>query len=136
MILIRRILPVAILVAMLALLPSRVGAAECATIGASSSIDATTDELPETADAPCFRLASAPLLSTSTTATSSQSVTPLVRTLPRVARSAERAFQHTKAVSSIDSSTAASRYGLYNHRVLFVSLARDYYLARTEILRI
>lgn len=68
--------------------------------------------------------------------TSSQSVTPAARMLVRTLRSMVRECRYNKAASAIDSSMSTQRYGLYNHRVLFVSLARLYYLNRLEILRI
>ena len=78
----------------------------------------------------CFTVSTQPLLSTSTSTITPPSVTPAVRTISRSKLNSERTFQYSKAVSSIDTSTAASRYGLYNHKILFVSLSRIYYLNR------
>lgn len=78
----------------------------------------------------CFTASDTPLLSTTTTTVTPPSVTPLVRTLTRTTVASERLFQHSKAVSAIDSTTAASRYGLYNHKILFCTLSRCYYLNR------
>lgn len=71
-----------------------------------------------------------PLLSTTAPSCAQHSITPAVRTLHRSMSSTERLIQHTKATGSIDSTTAASRYGLYNHKILFVSHSRHYYLNR------
>lgn len=78
----------------------------------------------------CFTVSTQPLLSTSTSTITPPSVTPAVRTISRSNLSSERTFQYSKAVSAIDTTTAASRYGLYNHKILFVSLSRIYYLNR------
>ncbi len=71
-----------------------------------------------------------PMLSTTATSGAQHSITPAVRTLHRTMSSAERQSQHVKAAGSIDSTTAAARYGLYNHKILFVSHSRHYYLNR------
>lgn len=78
--------------------------------------------------APSFAECSQPLLSVSTTS-GARSITPAVRTIARMVRNVERMFEYTTAVRSIDSTTAAQRYGLYNHKIIFVSLARNYYLS-------
>lgn len=77
-----------------------------------------------------FTASDTPLLSTTTTTVTPPSVTPLARTVARTASTPARLFQHTKAVSAIDSTTAATRYGLYNHKILFCTLSRCYYLYR------
>ncbi len=134
--LMRSIPLLAILFVVFLLTPCR-GEAVCrTTIGIATARVAVDGQGSDAQHAECLRLSSTPLFSTITSHASSQSVTPLVRVLPRAVRSVERVFQYSKAVSAIDSSTAAQRYGLYNHRILFVSLARHYYLARAEILRI
>lgn len=71
-----------------------------------------------------------PMLSTTATSGVQHSITPAVRTLHRTMSSAERQSQHIKATGSIDSTTATARYGLYNHKILFVSHSRHYYLNR------
>lgn len=73
---------------------------------------------------------SAPLLSTPAPTAQPSSFVPVVRVLPHATRTVERSFAYTGAVSAIDSTVAAMRYGLYNHKILFVSLARYYYLCR------
>lgn len=78
----------------------------------------------------CITVSTQPLLSTSTSTITPTSVTPAVRSISRSNLSSERTFQYSKAVSAIDTTTAASRYGLYNHKILFVSLSRIYYLNR------
>ncbi len=71
-----------------------------------------------------------PPISAFQTTSSQLSFSPAVRTLHGMSRSEYRTFAHTKAVSSIDSTTAAHRYGLYNHKILFASYPRIYYLCR------
>lgn len=55
-------------------------------------------------------------------------ITPAVRTLPRTISHTPHAQQSSAAVRSIDSTTSASRYGLYNHKILFYAHPRHYYL--------
>lgn len=74
--------------------------------------------------------ASTPLLSVPHTPMSQSNFTPAVRTLHGMLRTEARTFANTKAVSSIDSTTATHRYGLYNHKILFASYPRIYYLCR------
>ena len=57
-------------------------------------------------------------------------LTPEVRTLHSVSRNAERTSSHQRASTAIDSTTTATRYGLYNHKILFVSIARHHYICR------
>lgn len=89
----------------------------------------TESHAPESNE-PAFSASSITVLSTAPTTVTVPNVVPIIRTLSRTSLSAERMFQYSKAVSSIDTTTAASRYGLYNHKILFVSLARIYYLNR------
>ena len=91
----------------------------------------THSTLPATSDTEAtFNCCYSKLVSTPPSAPLSQSVVPASRTLSRSARYDTRQFQHLKAPSLIDSTTAASRYGLYNHKILFVSHARQHYLLR------
>ncbi|MBP3432698.1 MAG: hypothetical protein J6K40_03095 [Alistipes sp.] len=70
---------------------------------------------------------SMPLISPSTG--SAQSILPAVRTIHRVPRHSERnELSFSALVRSIDSTTAAYRYGLYNHKILFFAYPRHYYL--------
>lgn len=64
------------------------------------------------------------------------SVLPMVRTVARTTRSAETLVRVIAATHAIDSTTASSRYGMYNHKILFVSLSRLHYLNRLMRLRI
>ena len=64
------------------------------------------------------------------------SVLPMVRTVARTTRSAETLVRGIAATHAIDSTTASSRYGMYNHKILFVSLSRLHYLNRLMRLRI
>lgn len=67
---------------------------------------------------------------------SSHSVAPAMRTMVRGNRNVEPMLRLAAATRSIDSTVAASRQGLYNHKILFVSLARLHYLNRLMRLRI
>lgn len=102
---------------------STTAAASTNDILASSTNDNNGDEATLSSSCP-------PLLSTTTTSGAHYSTTPIVRTLHRCMRIAEREAQHAKDAGSIDSTTATSRYGLYNHKILFVSHSRHYYLCR------
>ncbi len=57
-------------------------------------------------------------------------LTPEVRTLHSVSRNAERTSSHQRVSTAIDSTTTTTRYGLYNHKILFVSIARHHYICR------
>ena len=59
-----------------------------------------------------------------------RTLTPEVRTLHSVSRNAERTPAHQRVATAIDSTTTATRYGLYNHKILFVSIARHHYICR------
>ncbi|MBQ5737724.1 MAG: hypothetical protein IIV55_01595 [Alistipes sp.] len=76
---------------------------------------------------PTFEL-QRPTLGLTTTNQLSQASTPAVRTLPRTLRHVPRCTACSAAVRSIDSTTTASRYGLYNHKILFYTHPRHYYL--------
>lgn len=71
-----------------------------------------------------------PLLSATTSGGVFYSVNLAARTLHRTVRTAERCVHNGRVMSAIDSTMSASRYGLYNHRILFVSHARLHYLNR------
>jgi phage-related tail fiber protein len=63
--------------------------------------------------------------------TTTQNVTPIVRTTLRTNNGIERAQQYTRrTTAAIDNTTTAARYGLYNHKILFVSTARHHYVCR------
>lgn len=64
-----------------------------------------------------------------------QSVAPVARTT-RTTRTAETLLRMVAATKAIDSTTASSRYGMYNHKILFVSLSRLHFLNRLMRLRI
>lgn len=55
-------------------------------------------------------------------------ITPAVRTLPRTISHTPHTQHSSAAVRSIDSTTSATRYGLYNHKILFYAHPRHYYL--------
>jgi hypothetical protein len=69
-----------------------------------------------------------PTVGLSTVTDTPQSVAPIVRTLPRTTRQLTRLEQSTVAVRSIDSTQAKSRAGLFNHKILFYTYPRHYYL--------
>ena len=62
--------------------------------------------------------------------TTTQNVAPIVRTTLRTNNGIERAQQYTRTTAAIDNTTSAARYGLYNHKILFVSTARHHYVCR------
>ena len=57
-------------------------------------------------------------------------LTPEVRTINGPSHNAERTPAHQRVATAIDSTTTATRYGLYNHKILFVSIARHHYICR------
>ena len=59
-----------------------------------------------------------------------RTLTPKVRTIHSLTRNVERTSQHQRVSTAIDSTTTATRYGLYNHKMLFVSIARQHYVCR------
>ena len=67
-------------------------------------------------------------LSMLNTSSVSLNLTPAVRTLRGISRHEVRTAAHSKIISAIDNTTTAQRYGLYNHKILFVSLPRIHYL--------
>ena len=69
-----------------------------------------------------------PTVGLSTVTYTSQSAAPIVRTLHRTTRQITRLEQSTVAVRSIDSTQAKSRAGLFNHKILFYTYPRHYYL--------
>ena len=69
-----------------------------------------------------------PTLGLSSVTYSSEAIAPIVRTLPRTTRQLTRLDSSTMAVRSIDSTQAKSRAGLFNHKILFFTHPRHYYL--------
>ena len=65
-----------------------------------------------------------------TNSSTPRTFTPEARTLHSVSRNAERTSSHQRVTTAIDSTTTATRYGLYNHKILFVSIARHHYICR------
>ena len=59
---------------------------------------------------------------------SSQGVAPVMRTIARNTRQLTRHDYTLVAVRSIDSTQAKSRAGLFNHKILFYTYSRHYYL--------
>ena len=89
-------------------------------------IQHTTTERNEIALVVCDHNSTA--IATSTSAP--RTLTPEVRTIHSVTRNVERTSQHQRVSTAIDSTTTATRYGLYNHKMLFVSIARQHYVCR------
>lgn len=89
-------------------------------------IQHTSTERNEIALVVCDHNSTAIATSTSTPRT----LTPEVRTIHSVTRNVERTSQHQRVSTAIDSTTTATRYGLYNHKMLFVSIARQHYVCR------
>ncbi len=67
-------------------------------------------------------------LGLATTNISSQGTLPAVRTVARGTRQQLRLDHNVVAVRSIDSTQAKSRAGLFNHKILFYTYPRHYYL--------
>ena len=59
---------------------------------------------------------------------SSQGIAPVMRTVARNTRQLTRHDYTLVAVRSIDSTQAKSRAGLFNHKILFYTYSRHYYL--------
>ena len=89
-------------------------------------IQHTTTERNEIALVVCDHNSTA--IATSTSAP--RTLTPKVRTIHSLTRNVERTSQHQRVSTAIDSTTTATRYGLYNHKMLFVSIARQHYVCR------
>lgn len=89
-------------------------------------IQHTTTERNEIALVVCDHNSTA--IATSTSAP--RTLTPEVRTIHSLTRNVERTSQHQRVSTAIDSTTSATRYGLYNHKMLFVSIARQHYVCR------
>lgn len=94
---------------------------KCATNSATEHTTPAEEYVFEESIAPLF---------VTPTSNGAQSITPLSRTLPRALRSTEQSHNISRIVNAIDSTMAATRYGLYNHKILFVSHSRHYYLYR------
>ena len=107
-----------------ALLPAKAANAPITTELCTSEAHSTTHSEH------CFTLSEMPIFSLSPSTVTPPSITPVVRTLSRTSPSVERLSQYSKAVRAIDSTMTASRYGLYNHKILFYPHARMYYLNR------
>ena len=63
-----------------------------------------------------------------TTIVSGQGTLPAVRTIARGTRQTLRTDHNVVAARSIDSTQAKSRAGLFNHKILFYTYPRHYYL--------
>ena len=59
-----------------------------------------------------------------------QSITPSLRTIQRTGNTIGRIHNYARTSTAIDNATSATRYGLYNHKILFVSNVRYHYVCR------
>lgn len=59
-----------------------------------------------------------------------QTLTPALRTIQRTGNTTGRTQEYSRISAAIDSTTSATRYGLYNHKILFVSNVRYHYVCR------
>lgn len=102
------------------------GAMECNLTEASEQLVAHDDSDHKEKFSHSYTQLLSPLL----TLPLSESVTPATRTITNPLRYQQRQSQSLKTTSLIDGTMTASRYGLYNHKILFVSHARQHYLLR------
>ena len=128
MIVLPRILRIFVALVVMLLLPELVSGAEvCVVVSCGAEL---TADSADAADADQVISVSAPALFAAPSTPIASNITPLVRTLTHAERTSAHKVEHSKVVGAIDSATAAARYGLYNHKILFVSLSRLHYLNR------
>lgn len=128
MIVLPRILRIFVALVVMLLLPELVSGAEvCVVVSCGAEL---TADSADTADADQVISVSTPALFAAPSTPIASNITPLVRTLTHAERTSAHKVEHSKVVGAIDSATAAARYGLYNHKILFVSLSRLHYLNR------
>ena len=128
MIVLPRILRIFVALVVMLLLPELVSGVEVCVV-VSGGAELTADSA-DAADADQVISVSTPALFAAPSTPIASNVTPLVRTLTHAERTSAHKVEHSKVVGAIDSATAAARYGLYNHKILFVSLSRLHYLNR------
>ena len=128
MIVLPRILRIFVALVVMLLLPELVSGAEVCVV-VSCGAELTADSADAT-DADQVISVSTPALYAAPSTPIASNITPLVRTLTHAERTSVHKVEHSKVVGAIDSATAAARYGLYNHKILFVSLSRLHYLNR------
>lgn len=128
MIVLPRILRIFVALVVMLLLPELVSGAEvCVVVSCGAEL---TADSADAADADQVISVSTPALFAAPSTPIASNITPLVRTLTHAERTSAHKVEHSKVVGAIDSATAAARYGLYNHKILFVSLSRLHYLNR------
>lgn len=128
MIVLPRILRIFVALVVMLLLPELVSGTEvCVVVSCGAEL---TADSADAADADQVISVSTPALFAAPSTPIASNITPLVRTLTHVERTSAHKVEHSKVVGAIDSATAAARYGLYNHKILFVSLSRLHYLNR------
>lgn len=128
MIVLPRILRIFVALVVMLLLPELVSGTEvCVVVSCGAEL---TADSADAADADQVISLSTPALFAAPSTPISSNITPLVRTLTHAERTSAHKVEHSKVVGAIDSATAAARYGLYNHKILFVSLSRLHYLNR------
>lgn len=81
-------------------------------------------------NAPIVSLCSHESVAIATNSSLPQSITPTLRTIQRTNNHLGRTHQYSRVSAAIDSTTSATRYGLYNHKILFVSNVRYHYICR------
>lgn len=128
MIVLPRILRIFVALVVMLLLPELVSGAEVRVV-VSCGAELTADSA-DAADADQVISVSTPALFAAPSTPIASNITPLVRTLTHAERTSAHKVEHSKVVGAIDSATAAAHYGLYNHKILFVSLSRLHYLNR------
>ena len=119
---------VVLAVALVVLFPTQGSARDM--VLSSCTIEHNIDNEEKRADETCLTSTLGEQTSMAESSTTTHSITPTVRTLYRGTHNMERSANNTKAVTAIDATTLGYRYGLYNHKILFYSLARHYYLNR------
>lgn len=128
MIVLPRILRIFVALVVMLLLPELVSGAEvCVVVSCGAEL---TADSADAADADQVISVSTPALFAAPSTPIASNITPLVRTLTHAERTSAHKVEHSRVVGAIDSATAAARYGLYNHKILFVSLSRLHYLNR------
>lgn len=128
MIVLPRIFRIFVALVVMLLLPELVSGTEvCVVVSCGAEL---TADSADAADADQVISVSTPALFAAPTTPIASNITPLVRTLTHAERTTAHKVEHSKVVGAIDSATAAARYGLYNHKILFVSLSRLHYLNR------
>lgn len=131
MIVLPRIFRIFVALVVMLLLPELVSGAEvCVVVSCGAELTADSADAADAADADQVISVSTPALFAAPSTPIASNITPLVRTLTHAERTSAHKVEHSRVVGAIDSATAAARYGLYNHKILFVSLSRLHYLNR------